>query len=145
MKACPKRKRKASILLIFFTVYYAYGHTTLSIPFLFWSLKSSRVGPCQYFDGWLPRKTWCCRLYFLTFRLSLFIDTWLSVRINKLTMTLLLELRNSNYSNTRRELADLDSSRNCYLSFHRHMVICQDKQTKHDFIAETKKLKLQQY
>ena len=31
---CPKRIRKASILLILFTVYYAYGHTTLSIPVL---------------------------------------------------------------------------------------------------------------
>ena len=31
---CPKRIRKEDILLIFFTVYYAYGHTTLSIPVL---------------------------------------------------------------------------------------------------------------
>ncbi len=34
-------------------------------------------------------------------RLSLFIDKWLSVRINKLTMTFLQELSNSNYCNTR--------------------------------------------
>ncbi len=34
MNASPKRIRKADILLIFFTVYYAYGHTTLSIPVL---------------------------------------------------------------------------------------------------------------
>ncbi len=34
MNVSPKRKRKAEILLIFFTVYYAYGHTTLSIPVL---------------------------------------------------------------------------------------------------------------
>ena len=39
MNACPKRIRKASILLILFTVYYAYGHTTLSIPVLVWSEK----------------------------------------------------------------------------------------------------------
>ena len=116
MNGCPKRIRKASILLILFTVYYAYGHTTLSIPVLVWSLKSSRVGPCQYLDGWLPRNTWCCRLYFLIFRLSLFIDKWLSVRINKLTMTLLQELRNSNYSNTRPGIADLVSEL---------MVVCQ--------------------
>ena len=45
----------------------------------------------------------------LIFRLSLFIDKWLSVRINKLTMTLLHELRNSNYSNTRPGIADLVS------------------------------------
>ncbi len=42
-------------------------------------------------------------------RLSLFIDKWLSVRINKLNMTLLQELRNSNYSNTRPGIADLVS------------------------------------
>eukprot|EP00493_Phyllostaurus_siculus_P026712 UN27057 len=42
-------------------------------------------------------------------RLFLFIDKWLSVRISKLTMTLLQELRNSNYSNTRPGIADLVS------------------------------------
>ncbi len=101
---CKSKKdtpwRTAYTLLIFLTVYYAYGHTTLSIAVLVWSLKSSRIGPCQYFDGWLPSNTWWCRFYFLIF-----------------------------YA----------------ISFHRQIVIYQDKQTNHDFITWTKSFQIQQY
>ena len=42
----------------------AYDHITLSTPVLIWSLKLSRVKPAQYFDGWPPGNSRCCRLLF---------------------------------------------------------------------------------
>jgi hypothetical protein len=44
---------------------FAYDHTTMSIPVLVRSPKSSMVGPGQYLDGWPPGNTWCCRLSIL--------------------------------------------------------------------------------
>ena len=80
---CSKRTRKTKIMLILFIVYFAYGYSTLSIPIFVWSMKSSRVGPFQYLDGWLPSNKHCCKLYILFSRVSLFIEIWLSLTIKK--------------------------------------------------------------
>ena len=55
--------RKVDTDRLFSPLSLGNGHTTLNIPVLVRSLKSSNVGPGQYLDGRPPGNTGCCWLF----------------------------------------------------------------------------------